>query len=285
MEKMESDDWSCVLNLMAKIHDERQLLHDTESSIPVSNSLQTERLYFSNTYLFEAQSEVVELIQLENSKYGSHSILMPSTIFHPQGGGQPSDEGIINSCDGLVSFVVKFVQSTARGIEHHGSFDTTAIFSVGDRVELTIDRNLRVRNAQLHSAGHMIDVAMQKLGYLEVLKPSKGYHFADTCYVEFEGTIADDEIAMMPPKLNSCLTTLISSAIPTRVLTVSRTEAGMMCNCNTDNYPEVVRIVSVANMPCPCGGTHIENTNEIQRIVVTKAKRKKNVVKIFYSVY
>ena len=34
----------------------------------------------------------------------------------------------------------------------------------GDQVVIRIDKDVRVRHAKLHSAGHLIDLAVQKLG-------------------------------------------------------------------------------------------------------------------------
>lgn len=40
--------------------------------------------------------------------------------------------------------------------------------------------------ARLHSAGHLLDIAVKKLGI--AWKPGKGYHFSDGPYVEYSGS-------------------------------------------------------------------------------------------------
>ena len=51
-------------------------------------------------------------------------------------------------------------------------------------------------NARLHSAGHLIDIAVKRVGlvvfYIIIFKlknwqPNKGYHFPDSPYVEYIG--------------------------------------------------------------------------------------------------
>lgn len=43
-------------------------------------------------------------------------------------------------------------------------------------------------NARIHSAGHLLDMAMNRCGQTE-LKPGKGYHFPSGAYVEYIGNI------------------------------------------------------------------------------------------------
>lgn len=55
-------------------------------------------------------------------------------------------------------------------------------FKTGDKVTCHVDEASRVKNARVHSAGHLIDVAMTNSGC--TLKPTKGYHFTPGSYVE-----------------------------------------------------------------------------------------------------
>ena len=42
--------------------------------------------------------------------------------------------------------------------------------------------------ARFHSAGHLLDMAMKRLGQMQ-LKPGKGYHFTKGAYVEYNGLL------------------------------------------------------------------------------------------------
>jgi hypothetical protein len=45
-------------------------------------------------------------------------------------------------------------------------------------------------HARMHnSAGHLLDNAVSAVGILGQLVPTKGYHFPDNPYVEYEGTL------------------------------------------------------------------------------------------------
>ena len=47
-------------------------------------------------------------------------------------------------------------------------------------------------NSKIHSAGHLLDVAMRRAGSSD-LNPGKGYHFQEGPYVEYVGVVADKD--------------------------------------------------------------------------------------------
>ena len=49
-------------------------------------------------------------------------------------------------------------------------------------------------------------------------------------------------------------------------------------------YPNLVRIVNVAGLPCACGGTHVTSTADLMKVTVTKIKKKKKIIKISYAI-
>jgi len=51
----------------------------------------------------------------------------------------------------------------------------------------------------------------------------------------------------------------------------------------TDKSKEY-RIVSMANLGCPCGGTHVKNTGEIGKVVVLGVKFPKGKVRVSYEI-
>ena len=64
--------------------------------------------------------------------------------------------------------------------------------NAGDDAFIQIDEATRTRNAKLHSAGHLLDLAVQNLSsfcnYSEYQwEGAKGYHFEDGPYVEYKG--------------------------------------------------------------------------------------------------
>lgn len=103
-----------------------------------------------------------------------------------------------------------------------------------------IDEARRRLHARLHSAGHALDVAMARIGLGgECLKPTKGYHFADGPYVEYEGEYAADTGALAAA-LNAEMARLVEEGTDTKVMTECRKDTYYICM----NYPHVCKCPS-----------------------------------------
>ena len=254
--------------------------------------------YLEDTYNFKGSAliltcEDVDPETPEFKKFGPKVITLDRTIFHAQGGGQPCDLGDITFEDeSNTKFDVRMVKMNAQGVVlHYGEFRpaeaSVPTAPTGMSVRLCIDEAHRRMCARLHSAGHLIDVAMARLGLLEggSLKAAKGYHFNDGPYVEFKGT-TDAELATLPEKLNEVLNEVITDDIGTVVEALTAEETGARCDCDSSSYPlgesGTIRVVTIGGMPCPCGGTHVKSTKELQGLSVTKVKKKKDIYKISY---
>ncbi|XP_062518385.1 alanine--tRNA ligase-like [Corticium candelabrum] len=235
-----------------------------------SSSLQTEHLYYGDTYNFSCEAKVL-LIKDVDLEQGTKVIVTDRTVLHPQGGGQPADTGMIRSKDKETFFKVSHVQKPNKDslyIEHIGKFEGNERESFSDSVvEIIVDEGRRRRNARLHSAGHLLDSAFDVLGRTE-LEPTKGYHFPEGPYVEYIGNIPPDERDKVIADLNQEATRLIEEN--SQVL-VSKNDHGD-------------RIVNVGGSGCPCGGTHVKWTGEIGQLTVTKITKKKKIIRVSYVI-
>jgi Ser-tRNA(Ala) deacylase AlaX len=113
-----------------------------------------------------------------------------------------------------------------------------------------------------------MDAAVRNAGFTQ-LKPAKGYHFSDGPYVEYTGSLDAADKDSFVDKVNAELQQIIAAGISTRISTDAA--SGM-------------RIVSVANCECPCGGTHVQSTSELQGTTVTKIKAKKGNLRVSYTI-
>ncbi len=210
-------------------------------------------------------------------------------MFHPQGGGQPSDCGVIRPTDGTWQFRVTHVaRSTSTGLfEHHGAFEGSPASLAPVSIMLLVDPDKRALHSVLHSAGHVLDASLQRLGLLDQLAPAKGYHFADGPYVEYtcksSFTLTTEEVGELVGKLNAAVASMAEEKIPTTIEFLDNSAASDKCGTDLSSYPALVRVVSVGGFPCPCGGTHVTTTEDLNGITVTKIKVKKNIMKISYT--
>ena len=120
---------------------------------------EVEKIYLQEDYLFTNTNAVItEICKLEESdpaiKHGTHVMKFNKHIFHPQGGGQPSDIGSVevNSVgdEKMLSFLVKFVTYSPSDREvllHYGSFEDASMES-DFQVGLVVNLNVVQKSAQ-----------------------------------------------------------------------------------------------------------------------------------------
>ena len=232
----------------------------------------TSLLYLRDSYLYESIAKVVDIIENEHGI----ALILDQTIFYPQGGGQPSDSGSIVSKTGR--FDVTSVRLDENGLVfHYGDF-VEELFKVGEDVRLFIDVAKRILHSKLHSAGHLLDCATEIVGLN--LKPTKGYHFPDGPYVEYEGVV--DNVDEIKFKLQVALDEMIDQNLKVIVEDIPAEEA-----LQRNFFAPAGKSVRIVNFEgfdvCGCGGTHIRSAHEIGKIYIRKLKSKKGNTRISYS--
>jgi Ser-tRNA(Ala) deacylase AlaX len=234
--------------------------------------------YLDDPYQLTLSATVLDI---ETREDGLVSLILDQTVFYPQGGGQPYDLGVISTAD--ATFEVQQVRFTPDGFVHHIGASSDG-FKAGDAVELQVDEERRMLHCRLHTAGHLVDVAMIKAGF--DFEPSKGYHFADSPYVEYKGSIDAEDRPAAIERLNSELGALIDANAVVKWRTVLDKEALTEdCKFIPDYLPEgkPIRVVTVSGLGCPCGGTHVKTNGEIGRVTVKKIKVKSGNTRVSYQ--
>jgi len=251
----------------------------------------TVKLYSESWLVLEGTCTILQVIT-SNEDAKKFELILDQTPFHAQGGGQPCDIGTITAVGGGPVFKVKFVSIRDGIIRHAGEFDLPEgevhSFAVGQTVQTVVEKRRRVVSTKLHSFGHLLDSALDRLGWGTRLIPGKGYHFEDSPYVEYKAasgvTISTAELEELPSLLNAEVARLIGLQIPTTIETQTREEAAVNCRMDLTGYPELVRVVSLGGLAIPCGGTHVINTAELgQGWSIGKIKKKKDAYRLPYS--
>lgn len=125
-------------------------------------------------------------------------------------------------------------------------------------------------------------------------KPIKGYHFLDGPYVEYKGSIPPENRAEALEKLQAAFQDIISEDIETKIEVLPRQQAKELCSRLAENFEnmsgggdfsETVRVVTVAGLPCPCGGTHIKSSGVLKerKWGIIGIKNKKGVLRVKYG--
>lgn len=207
------------------------------------------RLYYAAPNLLQHVATVVAI--------DANQVRLDATVFHPQGGGQPSDTGTINGIP------VSKVYVDGDDVIH--LLETAPNFAVGDQVALIVEESPRKLFSRLHSAGHLLaHVAEQEF---PGLKAVQGHHFPNEARVEFTFTEAPD-LDTFKQKLSDALQNIIANNI----------------NVRTSFDNGVRRITFGDYEPTPCGGTHVQELTEIGAILIRNVKNKGGRIRVGYDV-
>lgn len=237
----------------------------------------TKLLYLEQMDLLETEAIILRIAE-EN---GKQIVTLDQTIFYPQGGGQPYDQGTITSSTAV--FNVQEVRYIDGVINHIGSFEN-GTFQKGDRVILKVNPERRILNSRIHSAGHLVDMAIYELQPEWV--PGKGYHFPDGPYVEYAGSVDDSQKEQLAQNLEKIMNQKIAEKIPVSIRFVEKSELAKYYRHVPENIPDgkPTRLVLFGDFGVPCGGTHIGNLSEIKSETIRKIKGGGETTKVSYDV-
>jgi Ser-tRNA(Ala) deacylase AlaX len=236
--------------------------------------------FLLDTYKFSTTSQILEILPHDVG----FKIKLSNTIFHPQGGGQPNDTGNITQNTSVFQIKSAEHDRSDNNVWHIGSFVQDSAFDASLPVEVRISEETRRLNARLHSGGHLLDVAVKRLGY--PLEPGKGYHFAEGSYVEYIGNIVEKEQAIVAinaecEKIIAEAEEMVESVIMNQEEARKAFEVpSYLAGESTIRYVRLTR----EDKGCPCGGTHVRSVREIGKVVVTKMVKKGKNLRVSYRV-
>ena len=235
----------------------------------------TELLYWQQPFIFECEATIVCVDRDHEGLW----VAFDQTIFYPQGGGQPSDSGWIQSTGMDIPVLSLRFDRKTQMVEHQIETE----LAIGTKVIMSIDREKRLLHAGLHSAGHLMHYGLECMEF-GLLKCVKSYHFPDSPCIDYQfdaetyPRLCDpDGLESFRQSLEHTIRTLID-----RSLRISTYEEVSESARDTDK----VRMVAIegSKHPRPCGGTHLSNTGDIPGFAVRKIVRKRDILKISYSI-
>jgi alanyl-tRNA synthetase len=190
---------------------------------------------------------------------------LDQTCFYPEGGGQPSDKGLIDS------------QKVTYVYEKDGT-----IFHVLERkpmklhrVKCSIDWENRLDHMQQHCGQHILSAC-----FLEQLNAGTiGFHLGDKySTIDIDKPLSDSDTINAETAPNKT----ISDNVPVEILLPSYSELKKM---NLRKVPpktdEQIRIVKIGDMDTSaCCGTHPKSTIEVQLIKITGWEKYKSGTRV-----
>jgi|GEM_PF-143265 len=190
----------------------------------------------------------------KSSMLNTLGIVLAETIFHPQGGGQPADKGMINGVPVLA------VNSDKDIIYHY--LDPRQLrnkrFVIDQQVTLSLDETFRMQCQRSHTAGHLITdiVELDPLFEIYQAKVLKGHHFPGSEYIKILVNFIPADEQLIIQQINQCLTKLIQANLPITI------------NYHADG----LRYIKIAESARMCHGTHVKTTYGIENCRITQIK-------------
>lgn len=208
----------------------------------------TGKLYYEDCHLRAFCAQVVSCEKCEKG----YEVILDSTAFYPEGGGQACDLGTLGNAK------VLDVQERGETVVHL----CDQPLRVGETVEGTIDWNRRFDLMQQHSGEHIVSGLVNKLlGHHNV-----GFHVGKTAMeIDFDGPINAEQLAEIERRANEA----VWQNLPIRCWVPSREELPQVFYRTKRELPWPVRVVEVPGYDsCACCGVHVKNTGEIGLIKI-----------------
>lgn len=230
-----------------------------------SVSKPAEELFREDSRLTECEARITAV--------DARGVQLDRTVFYPQGGGQAGDAGELLLADGTRIAIADTRKGDAPGEIVHvpaaDQSDALGRLRPGDAVTARIDWRRRHQHMRFHTATHL----------LCALVP----HPVDGCSIT--ATYARLDFHMSEPLDKEALTAgiarLVAQAHPVRHRWIADSELDAdpslvrSMSVQPPRGSGRVRLLEIEDVDLqPCGGTHVANTSEVGRVVVTKIEKK-----------
>ena len=189
------------------------------------------------------------------------AVVLDSTVFYGESGGQVGDTGVIKG-DGFTVTVTDTNKDTVGVFTHLGTV-TEGEVKVGDSAVAQIDTARRNAIRRNHTAAHLLQAALRAVLGTHVeqagqLVNEKAVRFDFTHF----SALTSDELAKVENLVNDAVLSAIEVENTEMPIDEAR-KLGAMALFG-EKYGEVVRVVNVKDRSVElCGGTHVANTSAI----------------------
>ena len=210
------------------------------------------------------EAKVLAIITDEESadeiNEGEFSLILDSTVFYGEGGGQVGDSGVITASGASVTVLDT---KKTNGIYIHECRLDSGSLKVGDKVTATIDTDRRNAIRRNHSSAHLLQAALRAVLGTHVEQAGS---YVDENRVRFDFThlaaMTAEEIASVEALVNAAI--LKAEGCETVVTTPDEAKKMGAMALFGEKYGKTVRVVKIGSSSTElCGGTHVANTGAI----------------------
>ena len=187
-------------------------------------------------------------------------VVLDTTPFYAESGGQVGDEGAVFHDGGL--FDVSDTQKIKADVfGHHGSVKSGSL-KVGDAVTAHVNAAVRVASMRNHSVTHLMHKALVDVLGSHVQQKGSLVN-ADRTRFDFthNGPVSDEEVRDIEARVNAEI--LTNAATQARVMDIESAQKTGAVMLFGEKYGDSVRVLDIGNSRELCGGTHVQRTGDI----------------------
>lgn len=188
-------------------------------------------------------------------------IILDTTAFYAEGGGQAGDTGMIETEVGKVE--IENAKKLANGTIYHIGMVVEGLIKVGDNVKILIDAEVKQATARNHTATHLLHAALKNIvgEHVNQAGSSVNSERLRFDFSHFE-PLTTEQIEKIERQVNEAILKAITVDISEKTQNEAK-EMGAMALFG-EKYGDIVRVVNIKDFSVElCGGTHVNNVAEI----------------------
>ena len=210
----------------------------------------TQKLFWEHPYQKEFTATISDITE--------KGVLLDKTLFYPASGGQAGDKGILSFAG--KKYEVKKVSDTEKGILHELNGYKKESSHIGQEISGIIDWSRRYNLMKSHTLQHLISsIILAKTS-------SKTNHVSidpDSLRIDLDTSISFDQLKEIMEEVTfNCFTSRKVKSIVLPLSEAINDYKDIIRGTMTTEDPVRLVIIDDKDIIC-CGGTHLENTNEI----------------------
>jgi len=227
----------------------------------------TDRLYYHDSFLYDFDARVVEALESN----GRTALVLDRTAFYPTSGGQVHDLGTLTA-DGQQIAIAEVADEEDGRVLHFASKP----LALGTQVHGTVDAARRRDHVQQHSGQHVLSAAFIRLFNM----PTVSFHMGEeSCTIDLETTGLS---AAQAQRAELLANEVIAEDRPVNIRFVPLEEARKLgLRKLPPKQTGDLRLIDISEFDLTaCGGTHVRATGQIGSILLRKAEKVKQGVRV-----
>lgn len=260
---------------VAAMHESEEVKEKEDFKI---DAPETDLLFYKDFHQKEATAKILNVV----NKDGKLNVIVDRTVFYPEGGGQPSDKGIISIDDKefKVSYASKMNNIVLHQIdinedEEFDVIENTLNDLIGKEIKEQIDWTRRITLARHHTATHLVVAAAKRVlgDHIWQAGAQKGLTHSRIDLSHYK-RISQEELYQIEKIANE----LVMENIELDINWMTRNEAektyGFVLYQGGIVPGENIRVVKIPGIDVQaCAGTHVLRTGDVGPIKINKTER------------